>query len=103
MSAAVVHACSERHDERALCQRPLADGDGVSCFESDWTCRWCLRLVRLLVRVQDAGRRLRRADDLRTVLDAVAPGRAVDTLSEPEARRVLSVLGLVLAAQGRSL
>ena len=100
--APVVHACPESYGELTLCRRPVADGEAVSCFESDWTCRGCLRLVRLLMRVQDAGRRLRRADDLRTVLSAVAPGSAVDTLSEAEARRVLSVLGLVLAAQGRS-
>jgi len=97
----VVHACPEDLRFRTLCREPIQDGEGLSCFAQDWTCKRCVRLQRLLVQVEKVAHDLNRWDDVRTVLAAVTPdAHAICLLDEAEARRVLSVLRLLDARGG---
>lgn len=91
----VTHACPEDVACRTLCRRDIGPGDRVSCYEAAWDCPACLRLARLIVKVEEAADRLG-WDAARPLLDAVAPGRAVYLLDEDQAARCLVVLRAVL-------
>ena len=95
MRGPVTHACPESADHRALCRRDLRDGDDVRCYESEWTCRACLRMVRLLTQVEEAADALG-WEDARPLLGAVAPRVPLPLLDEDQAARCLVVLRAVL-------